>query len=158
MIQKSTRALLIVFAMAFSPILLGDMPELPRGKGDFCVEPTDVMRKNHMAFLLHQRDETVINGIRTKKHSLVGCIDCHVQSNSDGDFIPVDAPDQFCEVCHTFASVKLDCFECHATTPDEPHSAMNDLNQKDTFRSKTLEQEIRQFLAHSRIGISSGAN
>ena len=32
--------------------------------------------------------------------------------------IPVNAPGQFCESCHTYAAVKMDCFECHATVPD----------------------------------------
>jgi len=32
-----------------------------------CVEPTDLMRKEHYMFLLHQRDETVVDGVRTKK-------------------------------------------------------------------------------------------
>ena len=53
-------------------------------KGEVCVEPTEVMRKYHMDFLLHQRDKTVHQGIRTKNHSLVNCIDCHVQKNTQG--------------------------------------------------------------------------
>ncbi|MBV5325306.1 MAG: hypothetical protein J0626_08585, partial [Rhodospirillaceae bacterium] len=35
-------------------------------KGEQCVEPTDFMRRNHMKLLNHQRDETVIEGVRTK--------------------------------------------------------------------------------------------
>jgi hypothetical protein len=73
-----------------------------------------------MDFLLHQRDRTVQEGIRTSNYSLVECIDCHVQKNTEGEFVQVDAPDQFCEACHAYTSVKLDCFECHATTPDKP--------------------------------------
>ncbi|MDE0282595.1 MAG: Hdr-like menaquinol oxidoreductase cytochrome c subunit [Gammaproteobacteria bacterium] len=101
-----------------SPAASADPPELPRGKGDACVAPTDEMRRDHMDFLLHQRDLTVHDGIRTPRFSLVECVDCHVQRNSEGGFIPVDAPEQFCEICHTYASVKMDCFGCHATTPD----------------------------------------
>ena len=96
-----------------------DPPQLPRGKGDACVAPVDVMRKQHMDFLLHQRDRTVHEGIRTPRFSLVECVSCHVQENAAGESIPVDAPEQFCEACHTYVSVKLDCFECHATTPDK---------------------------------------
>ena len=45
-------------------------PVVPKGKGEQCVEPTGEMRKNHMEMLKHQRDETMHNGIRTKKHAL----------------------------------------------------------------------------------------
>ncbi len=103
---------------------LADPPELPRGRGDACVAPTDVMRREHMDFLLHQRDRTVHEGIRTARFSLSGCVDCHVQQNVDGSYIPVDAPEQFCDTCHRYASVKLDCFECHATTPSTGLSAL----------------------------------
>ncbi len=94
------------------------LPNLPRGKGTSCVAPTEMMRKNHMDYLLHQRDLTVRNGVRTERYSLVGCVQCHAQKNDHGNFIAVDAPGQFCQSCHDFASVKLDCFECHATKPD----------------------------------------
>ena len=57
-----------------------------------CVEPTDVMRRYHMDFLLHQRDKTVYKGIRTKRHSLQGCVDCHVNRDDQGRFIPINAP------------------------------------------------------------------
>jgi hypothetical protein len=95
-------------------------PSISKGEGEQCVEPTDVMRKRHMNFLLHQRDATVHQGIRTTKHSLTGCIDCHVQQDTRGNAIPVNAnaSGQFCESCHQYAAVSLDCFECHATIPD----------------------------------------
>ena len=96
-----------------------DMPVLPRGKGEQCVEPTELMRKNHMELLLHHRDATMYRGIRTSKHSLNNCVDCHVQENGEGQYIAINAEGQFCEVCHTYTSVKLDCFECHATAPDD---------------------------------------
>ena len=70
-----------------------------------------------MRFLLHQRDETVHNGIRGARHSLAGCIGCHAQENADGAAIPVNAEGQFCESCHGFAGVSMDCFECHAGVP-----------------------------------------
>ena len=82
------------------------------------MEPTDVMRKNHMEFLTHQRDLTVHNGVRTSKHSLVECVQCHVQKDTQGQFIPVNAPGQFCHSCHQFTATRFDCFECHATVPE----------------------------------------
>ena len=102
------------------PELPRGLSELPRGKGEMCVEPTEYMRKYHFDLLTHQRDLTVRSGIRTPRHSLTGCIDCHVQQDAHGQFIAVDAPGQFCESCHGFVAVKLDCFECHAAKPALP--------------------------------------
>jgi len=89
----------------------------PAARGERCVEPTEVMRRDHMKFLLHQRDDTVHSGIRGAKHSLVGCIGCHVQTDPQGAAIAVNADGQFCESCHGFAGVSIDCFECHASVP-----------------------------------------
>lgn len=96
--------------------------QLPRGKGENCVEPTELMRRYHMEFLFHQRDATVRAGIRTPKHSLIECVQCHVQRHAESDgggFIPIDSPGQFCQACHQFTSVQIDCFECHRATPDD---------------------------------------
>ncbi len=79
-----------------------------------CVESVSVMRKNHMDFLFHQRDNTMYYGIRTKRFSLKGCISCHVQRDEQGREIPVNAKDQFCEDCHQYVAVNIDCFGCHA--------------------------------------------
>ena len=95
------------------------MPDIPKGKGKQCVEDTEYMRKNHMELLLHQRDETVHRGIRTKKHSLKECIACHVVTDSNNKAISVANPKHFCRQCHDYASVKIDCFECHASKPAE---------------------------------------
>lgn len=76
------------------------------------------MRKNHMEVLLHQRDNTMRQGIRTPDHSLVECVSCHAGSDDDGKFIPVNADGQFCAGCHKKVAVNIDCFQCHATRPD----------------------------------------
>jgi len=78
-------------------------------KGDKCVEPTEEMRRNHMEKILHQRDETMHRGIRTTKYSLKNCIDCHADPKTNS----VLGKDGFCESCHTYASVTIDCFSCH---------------------------------------------
>jgi hypothetical protein len=78
-----------------------------------CVEPVDVMRRDHMKFLMHQRDDTVIDGIRTPKYSLVGCIDCHNPASGE-QVVRYEDPEHFCAGCHLYTSVKIDCFECHA--------------------------------------------
>jgi len=98
-------------------------PVITQGKGEQCVEPTPVMRREHMNFLDHQRDRTVHQGVRTKQHSLSGCIDCHVNDDAAGNAIPVNAPGQFCDSCHAFTGVKIDCFGCHATRPDSASRA-----------------------------------
>ena len=80
------------------------------GKAEQCVEPTKVMRRDHMQFILHQRDKTVHDGIRTTKHSFANCVDCHADTKTGS----VLGQDGFCESCHVYAAVKLDCFECHS--------------------------------------------
>ncbi len=93
-------------------------PVIPKGKGDRCVADTDFMRRNHMDLIVHQRDETVIRGIRDEPFSLVECVDCHAQRDANNEPIRVDAEGQFCASCHTFVAAKIDCFGCHAAVPD----------------------------------------
>lgn len=93
------------------------VPDIPKGKGDQCVENTEYMRKNHMGVLSHQRDETMRRGIRTKKHSLKECLACHVVKDDDKKPISVANPKHFCRECHDYAAVKIDCFDCHASKP-----------------------------------------
>lgn len=89
-------------------------PIIETGKGDQCVEDTDYMRKNHMKLLMHQRDETMHKGIRTTKHSLKNCIECHASQKNNS----VAANNEnFCQTCHAYTAVKIDCFECHASKP-----------------------------------------
>ena len=83
-------------------------------KGDKCVEDTEFMRKNHMKLLLHQRDQTVHQGIRTTRYSLRNCIECHASKTNNS---VAASKENFCQSCHNYAAVKLDCFECHATKP-----------------------------------------
>ena len=82
-------------------------------KGEQCVEPNDIMRRNHMTYLMHQRDETVIEGIRGKKYSLHACIDCHATIDPEVEDSKVRTIVPFCAECHSYAAVKIDCFACH---------------------------------------------
>lgn len=100
------------------------LPNPQKGKGDQCVAPTDYMRRNHMNELLHQRDNTVHNGVRTRKFSLVGCINCHAVNGDDGQPVSVESPKHFCRECHDFAAVRIDCFECHNSKPDGTDAAV----------------------------------
>jgi hypothetical protein len=83
-----------------------------------CVEPTEYMRRNHMEVIQHQRDTTVYGGIRSTKHSLAGCVQCHVGYDATQAPVAIDAEGQFCAACHSYAAVKLNCFDCHATIPE----------------------------------------
>lgn len=127
------------------------MPVIPKAKsGTKCVEPTDVMRHKHMKFLLHHREETVREGIRTKKFSLKECISCHNAPDKNGEVARINTPEHFCSTCHMYAAVKIDCFECHADKPanttyrhslmegKSPHHAGMKSEDK-TLSSKTLE-------------------
>lgn len=96
-------------------------PALEKGKGDKCVEDTQFMRRNHMDLLKHHRNETMRKGIRTTKHSLKGCVDCHAGSKTGS---VATGKDDFCAACHTYAAVKLDCWDCHATKPMKKPAAM----------------------------------
>ena len=91
-------------------------PDVAKAEGK-CVEPTDVMRRDHMEFILHQRDETVHEGIRTSKHSFKQCISCHAVKDDQGEFVHVDDSKHFCVTCHEYTAVSIDCFQCHADTP-----------------------------------------
>jgi hypothetical protein len=78
-----------------------------------CVEATEVMRRDHMRLLAHQRDRTMREGVRTKSHSLTSCVECHASAKTGS----VLGADGFCQSCHAYAGVTLDCFECHASKP-----------------------------------------
>lgn len=112
-----------------------------------CVAPENEMRKNHMKYILHQRDETMHKGIRTRQYSLEECVNCHAVKDDAGDYTPVNAPGQFCSSCHSYAAVHIDCFQCHATKPERP-SKLGKLSSGDTNHTKDeLGSEISSLLA-----------
>lgn len=97
-------------------------PELMKAQRQFeSSEQRDLhiaeMRSNHMHLLMHKRDRTVHEGIRTPKHSLNGCIDCHVPAPTAEKAVRHTDPEHFCATCHIDVAVKLDCFQCHADRP-----------------------------------------
>jgi mono/diheme cytochrome c family protein len=94
------------------------LPKPARGQGEQCVAETEWMRRNHMTVLMHQRDDTVHDGIRTKRFSLKGCIDCHSVNGADAKPVSIKSPQHFCRTCHDYAAVRVDCFECHASRPE----------------------------------------
>ena len=97
-------------------------PVIEAARSGQCVEDPAFMRRNHMQLLKHQRGDTLRGGIRTGKYSLKACIDCHASTTTQS----VNASStNFCQSCHTYAAVTLDCFGCHASKPAAPGSAQS---------------------------------
>lgn len=94
-------------------------PTIKIYKSGKCVEPTEEMRRNHMKYILHQRNETMHQGIRTTKYSLKKCIDCHADPKTNS----VLGKDGFCASCHEYAAVSIDCFSCHSPSPEQSDQA-----------------------------------
>jgi hypothetical protein len=117
--MNAARAAALVLGLAACGLVAGADAPLDRvakpvvkiEKPGACVEPTEVMRREHMNLLYRQRDRTLRQGIREARHSLKGCVECHASSATGS----VLGRDGFCESCHRYASVSIDCFECHAS-------------------------------------------
>jgi hypothetical protein len=130
------------------PAYSGDVPSpvVPKAKAKAteeygCVEPVKVMRKNHMKFLLHQRDETMHRGIRTRKYSLAECINCHITKQADGKYARFGDDKFFCSSCHNYASVKIDCFECHRDSPQPEATGLALENMPNPHHKLVLNQQ-----------------
>jgi len=129
LMHKSLIALAGIAVMAFSvfayagekPSFAPSVPHPTNGTTE-CVEDEDEMKKNHMKYILHQRDATMHEGIRTKTYSLKECINCHVPENSE---IRYGDDKHFCSSCHNYAGVSIDCFQCHTDRPmgKNPHKS-----------------------------------
>jgi hypothetical protein len=93
-------------------------PEISVDAATQCIAAPDVMRRTHMDMLKHQRDRTVHLGERGVKVTLNACIDCHAGKGAGAAAgSVVGSPQAFCETCHRYAAVKLDCFDCHQPKP-----------------------------------------
>ncbi len=114
-------------AVAIVALLAGVAPALVRAEGSRvplpsysvdrstnCVAPPEVMRRTHMEMLKHRRDRTVHQGVRGGDESLNRCLSCHADKTSGK---AIGEPDAFCQSCHDYAGVTLDCFECHQGRP-----------------------------------------
>jgi hypothetical protein len=89
-------------------------PSIVIEKSGRCVADTQSMRRNHPEMLKHQRDRTVHEGVRTRQFSLAACVECHASTRTGS----VLGEQGFCQSCHAYAGVALDCFECHASKPN----------------------------------------
>ncbi|MCB1737022.1 MAG: hypothetical protein KDI42_02760 [Gammaproteobacteria bacterium] len=105
-----------VFAGAPVPILPEAVKSAVEGERS-CVRPAQEMRRSHMDDLKHQRDDTVHEGVRTKRFALKECIDCHVTNDANGEKVSIKSREHFCNACHSYTGVTLDCWDCHASQP-----------------------------------------
>ncbi|HKB55220.1 MAG TPA: hypothetical protein VKD22_14585 [Ramlibacter sp.] len=107
--------LLLATAALAQPAGRTPQPVVERAaKGSQCVADPAFMRRNHMDLLKHQRDDTVRSGVRSGQFSLKSCIDCHA-SRETGSVTKGET--NFCVSCHSYAAVRIDCFECHSSKP-----------------------------------------
>ena len=125
--MRSARKMISLAVVGFA-ILVGSIAspasaeEVPRPKpakavkGEQCVAPVDLMRREHMNLLKHQRDETLRDGIRGNKYRLNACIDCHATKSPDVADGKIRTIKPFCAECHEYAAVTIDCFQCHTGT------------------------------------------
>lgn len=134
------------------------VPEIPKARASVsetrqCVEPVDEMRKNHMNYILHQRDETMHRGIRTRQYSLEECINCHAVTGPDGEFVRTDSGEHFCSSCHNYASVRIDCFQCHADRPTRESTLPQLGGQSAVHRQvpAVTQHDTRVFTAEGRL-------
>src|SRR5271169_3598240 len=125
--MKLLRTTVLVIAMCLANLSLANLavggqlqPKLDIGKGGQCVEDPKFMRLNHMRLIIHQRDETVRRGIRGSKYSLAGCIDCHASTKNNS---VLGSNENFCQGCHSYAAVRIDCFECHSSKRKIAHAS-----------------------------------
>jgi hypothetical protein len=123
--RSASLAIAAVMLAASAPALAGGagtsndlrvpLPAIEAARaGTVCIADPATMRRDHPSMLKHQRDETVHGGIRGAKASLKGCIDCHASAKTTS---VAAAPGDFCQSCHGYAAVKIDCFECHSAKP-----------------------------------------
>lgn len=121
----------------------------PKDESKKCIQPEDEMRRNHMKYILHERDETMHEGIRGEPEGLSSCIDCHVEPGDDGEIAGIESKEHFCNACHQYAAVQIDCFQCHA---DRPQKYI-----KRNKHSSSLHQQLQQTLAASEVS-AKGVN
>ena len=111
--------LLVFVGLLTFPIWQGSIAPKPvlekAAKGEKCVESSAYMRANHMKLLDEWRHQVVRDQERTyvstsgekfEKSLSYTCLDCH------------QSKERFCDQCHEYANVKLDCFTCHLNPED----------------------------------------
>ena len=119
-------------------------------KGDQCVAPAAYMRKNHMLLLNTWRDSVVRDGERfhimpdgnrVEKSLTKTCLGCHVSKK------------QFCEECHTYASVKPYCWECHVVPKSGGHTELSGIETDEIKQQELLNNLLARNQQFSGINL-----
>ncbi len=104
--------LLVTFPIWYNHGNAGAVPkvELPKVAKE-CVLPASEMRTSHMQLLNEWRDKVLRTGDRSfdvkigdkeyQKSLMNTCMQCHISKK------------KFCDKCHSYASVKPYCWDCH---------------------------------------------
>ena len=135
-------ALALFLSLATYPIWKIQDPDfLPKvsmeTKGEQCVAPVDYMRENHMKLLEDWRDSVVRDGKRfhimpdgtlVEKSLTKTCLGCHISKK------------QFCEECHTFASVKPYCWECHVIPMSVDHKQFTSIENVEPYKKNIFKK------------------
>lgn len=118
-------AVLVTASMnIFADVTIPHPPEPPEGTKCSIPGDDDYKTAHHFEYLLHKRDQTMHQGIRTKQYSLKACINCHGPADKT---VHYGDPKHFCSSCHNYASVNIDCFQCHADQPQPPEKISSDV-------------------------------
>lgn len=109
---------------AQEPKLSLDTPVIKAMTKKQCIKPTEYMAANHMQILNDWRDQIVrdgenrnfgaVDGVMYEKSLQHTCLKCH--SN----------PKEFCDKCHSYASVHVYCWDCHVRPNDENIKSSNE--------------------------------
>lgn len=90
------------------------VPKLEVDKSTTCVAPPEVMRRTHAQMLKERKFRTVHLGVRGGDEALTRCLECHASKSTGA---AVGSRDAFCQACHDYVGVRLDCFGCHQGRP-----------------------------------------
>ena len=148
--------LLVLFGMFSAALHAGEdaklsyVPNIPKAVGPPHPEGNEYWRVNHMNLLRKDRDATMRLGDRTIDASIKSCVVCHAVFGPDAEPLPYEEPQNFCQVCHQYVAIKIDCFTCHKSIPDEEIRARLLSMQTGTLdKAKAAEDEaaLLEYLA-----------
>jgi len=111
---------LMIVGLSVGPVLgEGVYPDVPKASGEPHPEGNAYWRINHPYLLRHDRNLTVHDGDRNVQASIAACVTCHAVNGPDSKPVTIASDQHFCRVCHEYAAVKIDCFQCHNSVPED---------------------------------------
>jgi len=118
--KRLVATILVLIGLSTGAAVAGSLyPDVPKAVGSPHPEGNAYMRINHMRLMRHDRDLTMHEGDRSIKYSLKECVACHAVTGPDAMPISVQEEGHFCRACHEYAAVKIDCFQCHNSKPED---------------------------------------